>query len=136
MMNERTWRWVIGVVIAAHGIGHLYFLIPALGLASWEQKMQSWLWSSIAGGSLVRPAAILVWSLSTGIWIASGIGVLIGQGWWRNAAIGRSVVSLLGIATFATGLPLNPTINPVIFDLVTLVALLWLKWPSVALVGS
>jgi hypothetical protein len=40
------------------------------------------------------------------------------------------------VGLFIGGLPLNPTINPVIFDVVTLVALLWLRWPSGSLVGS
>jgi hypothetical protein len=135
-MNERLWRLLVGLVMAAHGVGHVYFLVPALGLANWGQKVRSWLLDPIAGGALVRPVAAIVWLLATGVWIASGVGLLLGQGWWRDFAIGGAALSLVGIAIFASGLPLSPTINPVIFDVVALLALLWLGWPSTALVGS
>ena len=135
-MNSHLWRIIIGLVITVHGVGHIYFLIPSLGIASWGQTVQSWLCDSIAGGILVRPVAILVWSLATGIFIASGFGVWLSQGWWRDAAIAGAVFSLLGTALFLTGLPINPTINPVVVNIAVLVVLLLLKWPPTVLVGS
>ena len=135
-MSERTWRLIIGLVVAAHGVGHLYFLIPALGVASWGQNLKASLLGSIAQGALVRPVGVLVWLPATAVWVLSGVGVLMGQAWWRETAVAGAALSLTGVGLFIGGLPLNPTINPVIFNLVTLVALLWLRWPSASLVGS
>ena len=135
-MNGNLWRIILGLMITAHGVGHVYFLVAALGIASWGQKVQSWLLDSLAGGALIQPVAILVWFVVTGIFITSGLGVWLGQGWWRNVAVAGAIVSLFGITVFATGLPFNPTINPVVFNIAVLVALLLLDWPPTVLVGS
>ena len=34
-MTLNLWRVVLTLVIAAHGIGHLFFLVPTLGLVQW-----------------------------------------------------------------------------------------------------
>ena len=135
-MNSNLWRIFVGLGITVHGVGHIYFLVPALGVASWGQTIRSWLLDSIAEGILVRPVAILVWSLATGILVASGLGVWLGQGWWRNTATVGAILSLLGVAVFVTGLPINPTINPVVVNVTILVALLLLNWPPTVLIGS
>ena len=36
-------RIVLALVIAAHGIGHILFLVPLLGIADWGQSTRSWL---------------------------------------------------------------------------------------------
>jgi hypothetical protein len=135
-MTQQVWRILIGLAVAAHGVGHVYFLIPVLGIAQFGQEGRSWLLSPIANGAVVRPVGALVWAAATVALLGAGVGILTGHAWWRDIAVAGSLVSLLGIGLFVTGLPLNPAINPVIFDVVTLVALLVLKWPSAALIGS
>jgi len=36
-------RTALTLIIAAHGIGHILFLVPLLGIADWGQSARSWL---------------------------------------------------------------------------------------------
>jgi len=135
-MPTGIWRTIIAIALAGHGLGHVFFLIPALGIAKWGQEVHSWLLSPIAGGALTRPMGSLLWILVTAGFITAGVGVFTTHPWWRDVAITSAIVSLLAIGIFASGLPLNPTINPVLFDIAVLAALLWAHWPPAELVGS
>ena len=62
----------------------------------------------------------------------AGIGVFAGQGWWRTVAISAAVISLL-----VMGLFWQPSfIIGALVDGGILVALLWARWPTPALVGA
>jgi hypothetical protein len=50
-------RTVFAMVIAAHGIVHIVFLIPLLGIADWRQATCSWLFTGETGTRLT-----LFWS--------------------------------------------------------------------------
>lgn len=135
-MSAGTWRTIIAVALVGHGVGHVYFLVPALGIAKWGQEVRSWLLSPIAGGILTRPLGSLLWILVTAGFIAAGFGAYARHPWWRDVALASSAVSLLTIGIFATGLPVSPTINPVVFNVAVLIALLVLHWPPAELIGS
>ena len=134
-MSNEIWRILIAVAVAGHGIGHVFFLVPSLGLAKWGQSGHSWLLSRF-GEAVVRPVGSLLWLLAIIGFVAAGFGIFDMQGWWRSLAIASAAISLLGITLFFDGLPFNPTINPVIFDVAVLVALLLARWPSASLIGS
>jgi hypothetical protein len=90
-------RNILAIVLVAHGIGHILFLVPLLGIADWGQSTQSWLFK---GEILTR----LIGSL---LWLAAIIGFCVAAyalwnqlSWWSSAAAVASIASALGLIVF------------------------------------
>lgn len=133
-MSNSLWRILIGTVIAAHGVGHLFFLVPTLGLAQWGLTGRSSLLNGHIPELAVKVVGGALWLVVIAGFVAAGIGVLSQQEWWRAVAIGSAVVSLLGLALFWQ--PVQPVYSAGLMDIAILVALLLVHWLSVSLVGS
>jgi uncharacterized membrane-anchored protein YitT (DUF2179 family) len=133
-MSNILWRILIAIVIAGHGVGHIFFLVPTLGLAEWGLAGRSWLLSDHVPGAGVKVVGGALWLLAIAGFVAASIGVLSQQEWWRGVAVASAAVSLLGLVLFAQ--PLQPIYSAGLMDLATLVALLLIRWPTVELVGS
>jgi len=133
-MSSNFWRILIALVLAAHGIGHTYFLVYALGLDKRVQASRSWLLSGRVPGAVVMGVGILIWLLATVGFVVAGVGVFGQHDWWRGLAVVSSVISLLGLALFLQAK--LPFFNAGAMDVIILVALLLLHWPSPALIGS
>jgi hypothetical protein len=133
-MSNSLWRVIIGVVIAAHGVGHLFFLVPTLGLAQWGLTGRSWLLSGHVPDVAIKIVGGALWLVVIAGFVAAGVGVLSQQEWWRSVAVVSSAVSWLGLALFAQAS--QPFLSAGAMDVIILVALLLVHWPSVGLVGS
>jgi len=134
-MSSDWWRMLIGAVIAAHGVGHVFFLVPTVGLAHWAGLTgRSWLLSGHIPDLAVKIAGAVLWLLVIAGFVAAGVGVWSQQEWWRSVAIASSAVSLLGLALFAQGG--QQFLSAAVMDVIILVALLVFHWPSAALVGA
>ena len=135
-MSGGIWRIVLALVILAHGIGHVLFLAPCLGFAQWGQSAQSWLLTGLLGDTVTRWIGGLLWLVVIAGFLAAGVGLLAGYTWWRTLAIASAGVSLLALVLFARGGNLQPLLSAGGMDLAILVALAWLHWPPVDLVGA
>ena len=135
-MSAGVWRIVIAVVILAHGIGHVLFLAPCLGFSQWGQSAQSWLLTGRLGDTVTRLAGGLLWLVAIVSFAAAGVGLLVQAPWWRTLAVIPAVVSLLALALFAGGGNNQATLSAAGMDVVILVSLLWLRWPSAELLGA
>jgi hypothetical protein len=62
-MSNNSWRILIALAVAIHGIGHTYFLVYALGLVQRGQADRSWLLSG-----RLPDAAVGAWASSSGCW--------------------------------------------------------------------
>lgn len=133
-MTNNLWRILTALVIALHGVGHVFFLVPTLGLAQWGLAGRSWLLSGHVPDMMVKIIGSALWLLALVGFVAAGAGVWGQQEWWRGLAVASAVVSLLGLALFAE--PLQPIYSAGLMDIVILVALLLARWPSADLVGS
>lgn len=133
-MSNSLWRILIGSVIAAHGVGHLFFFVPTLGLAQWGLTGRSWLLSGHVPDGTVKIVGGALWLLALVGFVAAGIGVWSQQAWWRGVAVASSGVSLLGLALFAQAS--QPFLSAGAMDAIILVALLLIHWPATELVGS
>lgn len=122
-MSVQTLRLLIGGALLVHGIGHtLGYFKPA----------HSWLLRGIPDPTL-RVISGVFWAISAIGFIAAAaafFGILVPQDWWRVLAVVTAVVSLLGLFLFIGNWPAFNTIGAIGFNLVTLVALLWLRWPG------
>jgi hypothetical protein len=130
-------RYGVALVVFAHGIGHVLFLGPVLGLGSWAgQTGQSWLLTSLVGDAATRVVATLTWSAVIVLFVAGVGGFLAGTDWWRAITIAAAALSLAGIVVFWDGIATTNAIFAVIVDLAILAALTLAKWPSAELAGS
>ena len=90
-------RSVLALLIAAHGVGHILFLVPLLGLANWGQASRSWLLTAETPARLIGS---LLWITVIIAFGAAVFGLLGQQGWWRTAAIAAAVISSAGLILF------------------------------------
>jgi hypothetical protein len=128
-MSGTTWRIILAVVVGAHGIGHVLFLVNCLGLANWGQSTRSWLLTNLLGDTVTRGIGSLLWLVALAGFIAVAVGIMGQSVWWRALAMGSSVVSLAALALFWDKNPTQPAISAGLFDAVVLVGLLVLRWP-------
>jgi hypothetical protein len=133
-MSSNSWRILIALVVAVHGIGHTYFLVYVLDLVQQEQAGPSWLLGGRLPDAVVKAVGVLIWLLAMVGFVAAGVGVFGQHDWWRWLAVASSVVSLLGLCLFLQAK--LPFFNAGAMDVIILVTLLLLHWPSPALIGS
>lgn len=126
-------RTVLAAVIAAHGIGHILFLVPLLGAADWGQSTRSWL---LTGETPVRLVGIMIWIAVLVGFAAAAYGLWNQETWWRGAAVAASVISIAGLALFWASPATSPAVSALVFNVLLLGALLIAHWPSVEAVGA
>jgi len=131
----------------AHGRALAALIAHSLGrfTASWV-PVRSGLFPGLARQAAARAASV-VWMLSTTGFLGAGLlflGVLAPGEAWRPLALGASIISTLGSASFSGIWPgsANPgrsTLNTLValtMNLAILVTQLWLHWPPVAMFGK
>jgi hypothetical protein len=122
-------RLILTIVVGAHGLGHVLFLVPLLGIADWGQPAQSWL---LGGGWLSKGLGSLIWLAAVVGFTAVAIGLFNMTEWWRTVAIVAAAVSTVGLLLFWTNPVGSPVLSALVFNLVMLGALLIFHWPPVA----
>jgi hypothetical protein len=135
-MSGGLLRIVVALVILAHSIGHVLFLAPCLGITQWGQSAQSWLLTKTLGDGPTRVIGALLWLAVIVGFVAADVALLAGQGWWRPLAIASAGASLVALALFASGISRQPLLSAGLMDVAILMALVWMQWPSVDLVGA
>lgn len=121
-------RIVLAVVVGAHGIGHILFLMPLVSSTTWGQATQSWL---LGDGGLAKGFGVLIWLVSLGGFVAAAFGIFRETDWWQSVAIGAAAVSTVGLVLFWTRPSTSPAISALVFNLLVLAALLIFHWPPV-----
>jgi hypothetical protein len=124
-----VWRYVIGAVIIAHGLGH----------AGGPWFFQgSWLTDLLAGG-ILRWVFVALWILAGLGFVAAGLGVLgvlVPVEAWRTLSIAAAALSI-AVAILLLGGGMNqPLFNALAMDVIILVALLIFNWPPASLIGA
>jgi hypothetical protein len=125
-------RTILALVIAAHGIGHILFLVPLLGIADWGQSSRSWLLT----GDAARLIGSMVWVAALVTFAVAAFGLFGQQTWWRNAAIIAAFISIAGLILFWTTPVTAPALLALVFNLLVLGALVLVHWPSIEAVGA
>jgi hypothetical protein len=135
-MSGSFWRIVVALVILVHGIGHVLFLAPCLGITQWGQSAHSWLLTRTLGDGATRVIGSLLWLAVIVGFLTAGIGLLGQDAWWRTLAVASAGVSLLALVLFVSGSSTQPVLSAALMDIAILVALVWMHWPSADLVGA
>ena len=103
------WRWVVGIVLLAHGIGHVLGLIPLFAQDSvkgWD--LHSWMLTDAVGESVSKAIGAALFAAGTIIFVLAGLAVL-GWGvpieWWKPLAVAGATVSTLAVVLFWNAFP-------------------------------
>ena len=122
-MSPLLIRIVIGILLLIHGVAH-YNITTA-----WGQRpaVHSSLLSprGVAQASLDAVGTPL-WTAALLIFMAAGLAVFVGIGWWRWLAVLGAIVSLLIIGLFGQ----KNMVLGVAIDVAILIAVLGLEWPA------
>ena len=127
-------RYLIALVLLAHGIGHTIGILQTLRLTTvnpgWNGD--SWLLTGVAGSTVTNAVGIALWTAAMlGFVLAAGVVVgWLPADWWRPLAIGASLCSLAGILLFPVAFPTFSTIGALVVDVVVLGAVLGSQWAS------
>ncbi|MFL7868087.1 MAG: hypothetical protein AB8I58_04625, partial [Anaerolineales bacterium] len=88
-------RFVVSVFFVLHGLVHLLYLGQSRRLFELQSGMTwpdgSWAFSKLLGDETTRLLAGILLILAAVGFVAAGVGVFAGQGWWRPLAIGSAV---------------------------------------------
>ncbi|HET9435738.1 MAG TPA: hypothetical protein VFO50_02685 [Candidatus Limnocylindrales bacterium] len=135
-MSNDLWRWLIGLALLAHGIGHVLFMPALAQLMRLQASGHSWLLTGIAGDGITKGLASLVAGVVLIAFVAASGGLFLQAAWWRPLAIAAAIASAILIVAMWDGLPTNPAIAALVFDGVVLVALVLARWPSEDMIGA
>jgi hypothetical protein len=114
-------RNILAIVIVAHGIGHVLFLVPLLGIADWGQSTQSWLFR---GDTFARLVGSLLWLTAIIGFCMAAYGLWNQLSWWSSAALIASLASAVGLVLFWA----NPPTSSVFFAFAFNVAVIGLAF--------
>ena len=125
-------RYLIALVLLAHGIGHTIGILQTLRLTTVNPAWNgdSWLLTGLAGSTVTNAVGIALWTAAMlGFVLAAGVVVgWLPADWWRPLAIGASLCSLAGILLFPAAFPTFSTIGALVVDVVVLGAVLGSQW--------
>jgi len=96
-------RWIFAVLLLAHGLVHLMYVVPAPGGdgATWPFDMtRSWL--GAGSGALRTVGLVLIILTIAGFLLAalSTVGILVPTGWWQAAVVFGSTASAVTLIVF------------------------------------
>lgn len=103
------WRWVVGIVLLAHGVGHVLGLIPLVRkepVAGWN--LRSWLLTDAVGQSAAKGIGAVLFVATTIVFVLSGLGILgwgVPEDWWMPLAVVGALTSTISIVLFWNAFP-------------------------------
>ena len=93
----------------------------------------SWAFSRLLGDEATRNLASISLVLAAIGFVASGIGILVSQAWWRPVVVGAAALSAVVYSLFWNGRRQNLDGQGgigLLIDIAILVAVLILQWPQ------
>jgi hypothetical protein len=144
-MSDQTIKLVAAGVLLLHGLGHG----GALGALAWIRFRPG----TPTGGWLAARSRLVsslpadtATTLASALWIVSLVGfvidamslwgVVVPGSVWGPLAVASALVSIAGITFFFGTWPMFNTFAALAVNVAVLVAVLWLRWPSEAVLGS
>jgi len=129
-------RIVFGVLIVLHGLVHLLYFGQSARYFELQPKMVwpdgSWAFSRLLGNEATRNLASILLILVAIGFVASGIGMLVKQAWWRPVVIGSAVFSSAVFILFWDGVAQSLHDKGgigVLINIAIIISVLILRWP-------
>jgi hypothetical protein len=148
-MSGTVLRAIIALVFAVHGVGHAMGIIPALGIVNTQGSSQGWLkiWSShswlltnLLGDALCRILCVVLYGAALIGFLGAALA-LLGRGiphdWWRILVTISALISLVAVLLYWNALIFffPHKVGALGVNIVTLICLLALNWPTEANLG-
>jgi hypothetical protein len=122
---DNIFRWVVIIVLLAHGIGHIMGFLAAWTTVPMGFTDRPWLFSdTITVESAVGRAFGLLWLVAMIAFLGAVFGLIGHQVWWRPLLIAAAVISLAAILPWWNTVTAGARFGAVLVDLVILIALL------------
>jgi hypothetical protein len=130
-------EFVIGVFFVLHGLVHLLYFGQSHRLFELQPGMAwpdgSWAFSKLLGEGATRWLAGIACVLAAVGFVAGGIGIFLGQAWWRPVVVGSAAFSAAIFVLFWDG-KLEKLANKgaiaILINGAILVAVLIFQWPD------
>ena len=116
------------LAVFAHGIDHILFLMPAIGVSGWGHPATSWLLTGRLGETVTRALAVVIWLMVIAAYLAGIYGFLSHSAWWSQVLLGASILSLSGLILYWANF--QSVKAAILFDLVIILSLQVFHWPS------
>jgi len=123
-------RIAAAVVVFAHGVGHVLFLMPALGVAMQGQTTHSWLLTGVLGNGLARGVGAVLWAAVIVGYLAGLAGMFTHAAWWQPLLVAASAASAVGLIAFWSNPAQAPNLSALAADVVIAVVVGVLHWPA------
>lgn len=123
--------FILLAAVAMHGIGHVLFFGPAIGLAAWGSG-HSWLLTGLLGDGVARTIAGAIWVSAGALFIVGVAGFVRDAEWWRAGTIAAAAISLIGTVVYCDGIKQPSGVAALVFNILVLGALVVARWPSTA----
>jgi hypothetical protein len=128
-------RFLFGAFIVLHGLVHLLYVGQSRRLLELRPGMvwpdDSWAFSRLLGEGATRSLASISYALAAIGFTSGGIGILVGQAWWRTLVVASAAFSTLMILLFWDGKLRKLSdqgLIAILINLAILAAVLILQW--------
>jgi hypothetical protein len=123
-MDQTLWRWLMIVLLLAHGVGHIIGFLEAWTGVPAGFTNQPWVLSdSVTIESALGRAFGLLWLVAMIGFVGAGIGLFTHQEWWRVMTTAAAVISLVAILPWWNTVTPGARWGAILVDLILLVAL-------------
>ncbi len=130
-------RVIIGIAVVLHGLVHLLYLGQSWRLFELKPGLiwpdGAWAFTRPLGTEVTRRLASIACGLAAAAFIASGLGILVGQTWWYALLVGAALFSAVLYIFFWDGKMIELDANGgigLLIDMAILASLLVLHWPT------
>jgi len=131
-------KFIFGALIVLHGLVHLLYFGQSAKYFELKPGMvwpdRSWGFSRLLGDEAARNLASILLILSAIGLVVGGIGIFVGQAWWRPVVVGVAAYSSVVFILFWNGRMQNLDGQGwvgLLIDVAILFAVLVLRWPKV-----
>ena len=131
-------KFIFGALIVLHGLVHLLYFGQSAKYFELKPGMvwpdRSWGFSRLLGDEAARNLASILLILSAIGLVVGGIGIFVGQAWWRPVVVGVAAYSSVVFILFWNGRMQNLDGQGgigLLIDMAILFAVLVLRWPKV-----
>lgn len=117
-------RYVFAVLAIMHGLAHVTGILGTFTSGEQSFRDDPWIFSpAVTALSAAGKAWSFVWLIALLAFLATGLGLLLGQVWWPKLAIAAAAVSALAIVPWLRVVPPGAYAGALL-DMVIILALL------------
>ncbi len=100
------WKYVVAFLLVMHGLAHVTGVAGAFASGAQGFEDKAWIFSrGVTAQGAVGKAWSVLWLVALAALVAAGVGLLMGQAWWRALAMAAAAVSLAAIVPWVRVVP-------------------------------